>query len=951
MGDESICAQKIMALTIGIGGLVLAFLMAFVYSLLYRTDRIITIQQERERYLKDILMAIRNVNQLITLETDPAKLIEQTCANLIAAESYDLACIALTDESGRSVALTASAGFEGSFESLREELSAGRFPSCMETALIKDELVVISDRKTQCSGCPVADLCMGQIRLVHSLKFQERVFGIVSACVPDRYSYDSEARQLFTELAGDLGFTLYKIEAEKEIRRLTHLINGIPHPMSFVSRDYRYLAVNDIYVELYGVPREKILGHTAAEFFGQDVFEKTIQPRLDSCLGGEVVRYEMELDFPGRGLRRLSMEWLPYRDEKGEVNGVIFHGVDTTRNKMAEEALRESEERLKLALQGADLGMWDWDVQSGRVTFNDQWAHMLGYELNEIEPNQRSWENLVHPDDLPAVWEELNAHLQGQTGGYQAEFRMRHKSGDWVCILFRGRVIERDGKGRPIRACGTHLDITKRKQAETDLREVNVQLESALRKATELAKEAEAANTAKSIFLSNMSHEIRTPLNAVIGFSQLLERDSLLTERRRGDVQAIQRSGMDLLEIINNILEISKIESGRIEVNPVDFSLFELLDDLEKMFRARCSAKGLDFKVERGDRLLDDLYGDRTKLKQIMMNLLSNAVKFTARGNITLRVDDNDRESGNTSETETVRLCVEVEDHGIGISWKDQLRLFQPFEQADTPHRAEGTGLGLAITREYARLLGGDIGVTSEPGRGSCFRFTVVMRKGKGVLPQDRMRLRDIVGLDSGAGPVRVLAVDDNIDNQTLLKALLARVGFEVCQAFNGKQALGLFDDFSPHVVLMDIRMPEMNGYELIKRLKSTAAGRDTPIIVLTASAFEEARQQILELGATSYIRKPFQAWELYDALGKCLDLRYLYKDAPERKPINVTVEEASALPQKLRAALRQAVDEGDMVRFSELLEPITASHSELVRGLRELAGAFDYERLRFLLA
>jgi signal transduction histidine kinase/DNA-binding NarL/FixJ family response regulator len=493
-------------------------------------------------------------------------------------------------------------------------------------------------------------------------------------------------------------------------------------------------------------------------------------------------------------------------------------------------------------------------------------------------------------------------------------------------------------------------DVTDQKKAEHALRKANMDLQSAVANARTFARKAETANRSKSLFISNMSHELRTPLNAVIGFSKLLAKDPLLTERQRSDVQVVLRSGQDLLDIINDILEISRIEAGRLDVKPVNFSIHELLMDLEAMFRSRCEAKGLHLVVERDDFLPEFLYGDRTKLKQIFLNLLSNAVKFTVEGGISVRARSDLCQNRDWPRTETIRLTIEVEDSGVGISGENLAAVFNPFEQAHGSGYKGGTGLGLAICREYVTLLGGDIQVISEPGKGSCFRFTVVMRPGEAVPENVESVCREVIGLDPDIGPVRILVVDDDPDNQVLVKALLLPMGFEVHQAVNGREGIALFEQIRPHAVLMDMRMPDMDGYEATRRIKRTNDGLATPVIALTASAFEEGKQKILDAGADAYLRKPFQHRELYDVIGKNLGLRYMCRDDDSQTLPALTAKAVSVLPETLRAELWQAVEDGDMGLFSELLEPVIKSHPELVKNLRRLADVFDYSRLEALL-
>ena len=308
------------------------------------------------------------------------------------------------------------------------------------------------------------------------------------------------------------------------------------------------------------------------------------------------------------------------------------------------------------------------------------------------------------------------------------------------------------------------------------------------------------------------------------------------------------------------------------------------------------------------------------------MNLLSNAVKFTAHGGIALRVRSDEYQDKVSKKADVVWLTVEVEDSGIGISKEDQIKLFRPFERAVNMQQTEGTGLGLVISQEYIKLFGGDIQVKSEPGKGSCFRFNVVMRKGKEIPKEVRRAHRRVIGLEPGTGPVRVLVVDDNLDNQELLRAFLVPIGFELRQAFEGRPALELFERFAPHAVLMDMRMPGMDGYEATRRIKSTKKGRATPVIALTASAFEEGKQKTMDAGVDAFIRKPFQYQELLDVLEQWLGLRYVYHDAVEPKPSDPTSQAVSVLPEKLKAALRQKVEEGNMLEFLELLEQVAES-------------------------
>ena len=614
----------------------------------------------------------------------------------------------------------------------------------------------------------------------------------------------------------------------------------------------------------------------------------------------------------------------------------------------AKDYAEQNEEKFRLIAENVGEVIWLRSADNSRILYiNPAYEKVWGRTCESLYNNPESFIDSVYDPDKPGVFAAFEKSMRTNT--FDEVYRIVQPDGKIRWIHSRSFPV-RDSDGDIIKHTGIAIDITERKKAEEALGKANMKLQSATSRAMTLTQKAEAASRAKSLFISNMSHELRTPLNAVIGFSQLLARDPMLTERQRSDVQVVLRSGQDLLEIINDILEISRIEAGRLEIRPVNFSIHQLLMDLEGMFRSRCEAKGLHLVVERDDHLPEFLYGDRTKLKQVVLNLLSNAVKFTENGGISVRVRSDVYQAQNLPQKERVRLTIEVEDSGIGISRENLEAIFRPFEQVESAANTGGTGLGLAICREYALLLGGDIRVVSEPGRGSCFGFTAVMIKGEAVPKTGAPACREVIGLDPGLGPVRILVVDDNPDNQVLVKALLVPMGFEVTQAATGKEALELFKKIRPHAVLMDMRMPDMDGYEATRQIKRTDAGLATPVIALTASAFEEGKQKTLDASADAYLRKPFQHRELYEILGKCLGLRYVYQDSHQTSAPAVTWQALSLLPAGLRHSLRQAVEEGNMVRFSELITPLKGSHPDLAAGLEHLAETFDYHQLEKLL-
>jgi signal transduction histidine kinase/ActR/RegA family two-component response regulator len=475
-------------------------------------------------------------------------------------------------------------------------------------------------------------------------------------------------------------------------------------------------------------------------------------------------------------------------------------------------------------------------------------------------------------------------------------------------------------------------EIADRKRVETELRR---------------AKEAaEAATQAKSIFLANMSHELRTPLNAILGFTQLMDRDPNLTAEQQENLGIINRSGEHLLALINDVLEMSKIEAGRVALQEKSFDLYRLLDTLEEMFRLRAEAKGLALSFERTRNVPQYVRMDEGKMRQVLMNLIGNAVKFTAEGGVAMRV---------TRATEGQRLILEVEDTGPGIAPEELEAVFEPFVQTASGQQSlEGSGLGLTISRQFARLMGGDITVSSELGQGSVFRLEVPIELADAAEAEVVRPSRRVVGLEPGQPIYRLLIVDDRETTRHLLVKLLEPLGFEVHVAIHGQEAIVIWERWEPHLIWMDMRMPVMDGYEATRRIKATAKGQATVVVALTASAFEEDRGTILAAGCDDMVRKPFRKDEIWDMLTKYLGVRFVYEEEPAPPTVTPLAEAQEALASAALAALpadwlgdlHQATVRADMGRILTLVGQIHKQNAALADALAGLAHDFEYKRI-----
>ncbi|MFP4009586.1 MAG: PAS domain S-box protein, partial [Spirulinaceae cyanobacterium] len=466
-----------------------------------------------------------------------------------------------------------------------------------------------------------------------------------------------------------------------------------------------------------------------------------------------------------------------------------------------------------------------------------------------------------------------------------------------------------------------------------------------------LAKQqAEEASRVKSQFLANMSHELRTPLNAILGFSQILSRDTALSQDQRVNLNIINSSGEHLLNLIDDILDMSKIEAGQARLNLHPFDLFHLLDTITDMMQLKAAEKGIDLNLDYSPHLPRYLYGDEGKLRQVLINLLSNGIKFTKAGFVSLQVLQS-----SPSVADNLRLCFIVEDTGPGIATEEQDLLFEPFVQTETGRNSNtGTGLGLTISRRFVELMGGSIEVDSRVGEGTIFTVEVEMSRAEAndiTLPLSSQRA---IALAPDQPDYRILVVEDRWESRHLLVHFLKQLGFDVREACNGKEAIAIWEDWQPHLIWMDMRMPVMDGYEASKHIKSHLKGQATAIIALTASALEEERSVVLSAGCDDFARKPWHEEVILGKMSQYLGVRYLYEEENPDNPSQVSgildwQEVQAQLSQIDRAWLAQ-LHEAATVADSEWIDRLIAELPDglplVARGLKDLAHNFRCDRI-----
>jgi signal transduction histidine kinase/DNA-binding response OmpR family regulator len=467
--------------------------------------------------------------------------------------------------------------------------------------------------------------------------------------------------------------------------------------------------------------------------------------------------------------------------------------------------------------------------------------------------------------------------------------------------------------------------------------------------ATKAKEQAETASRAKSDFLANMSHELRTPLNAILGFSEVLSRESEATPAQKKKLDIINNSGAHLLAMINDVLDLSKIEAGRLEVELEAFDLPQLLRDIGQLFEMRAENVQLVFSLELDPSLAQYIKTDIGKLRQILINLLGNAVKFTSEGGITLRA----RTLPMADNPAMCRIQMEVEDSGQGIPPEQLKQVFDPFVQAEKTG-PKGTGLGLAISQSYAKLLGGEIHVQSKLGKGSlfCLDFPVALAGAAMVSSVEPTQVAR--GLKPGQPAWRILIVDDNFENRLLLTSLLTEVGFETREAENGEEAIALFEQWQPHFIWMDMRMPVMDGYKATAKIRTLSGGDKVKIVAVTASAFKEQYVKVIEAGCDEVLHKPFKSHEIFDTMEQHLDVRYIYETVVETEQtapaITHTDETLSGLPADLRQKLREAANNLDISAANQVIDLIRSGHPETADSLQAMAEEFRFDRILKLL-
>ncbi|BAP54797.1 ATPase [Thioploca ingrica] len=490
-------------------------------------------------------------------------------------------------------------------------------------------------------------------------------------------------------------------------------------------------------------------------------------------------------------------------------------------------------------------------------------------------------------------------------------------------------------------------------QLEQKVAERTDELQQEILERQRAEKSAQVANQAKTIFLANMSHELRSPLNTILGFTQLMTLNSNLSVEQRENLDIIHRSGEHLFTLINDILDLAKIEAGRATLNETRFNLQQLLSEVEKTFQLRANDKQLQLWFKLQPNLPHYVQTDELKLRQVLINLLNNAIKFTPVGSIIVRVGSNilDNSLSRVEKKLTSQICFEIKDSGIGMSDEELDTLFKTFVQTQAGIKTkEGAGLGLAISQKLVQLMGGEIEVSSEIGKGTLFKFSITVQELEESHLANSTVTRRVIALEPGQPHYRILIVDDNKFNRQLLVKRLNPLGFELQEAMNGLEALEIVPRFQPHLIWMDLQMPVMDGYEATKRIKASTQGATTVIIAITASVLEKEQAQALAAGCDDFVGKPFQEKAIFDMMNKYLGVRYVYKESDiiTKPPSVITLTPATLanLPTDWKKAVNAAAERADAALILKLVAQIQDEHADLAKSIVALVENFEFEQL-----
>ena len=763
----------------------------------------------------------------------------------------------------------------------------------------------------------------------------------------------------FLKLIRDIS---YRKQAEADLRnseeRFRSLYLRTPVMLHSMDKDGKILDVSNYWLQKLGYSRQEVIGNKFVNFltsesrsYAQNILPKFFRngscwdiPYQFVCKNGEIID--------------TLLSAIADKDENEIIIRTLAVIIDITERKQAEAALRESEARFKTMADSAPVLIWMSDADSKAIFFNKAWLEFTGKTLEQQLGN--AWLESIHAEERDLCYESL-CQISDESQPIEIQFRIRAFDAQYYWML--GRQVPRfNDEGEVIGYIGSCIDITEIKNAKEQLYRANYQLEKSAIQLSRAKEAAESTNQAKSSFIAHMSHELRTPLNGILGFAQILQGDDTLTKEQLKKIDTIHQSGEHLLTLLNDILNLSKIEANQLELEFKDIPFPLFVEKINSIINVRAQQKNITFNYEALSPLPAVIRGDETRLRQVLLNLLGNAVKFTDRGNVNFYVTNLGKCEESTQKNQDCLIRFKIEDTGIGIPPEKAKEIFLPFHQLTQDDSInEGSGLGLTISQKIVSLMGGQIVVESTPGKGSAFYFDICVSEVENSQINTDINL-EIQPIGVKGEPPRVLVVDDNKINRAVVVSYLEKLGFKIDEASNGKQGLEKVESFNPDLILMDLVMPVMDGFEATSALRNNPQFKDLPIIAVSANAMFDAQLSSYRVGCNAFLSKPIDLKLLIKSIAQFVEIEWIYPQPPklassteDNKPQEIAAyqddaSESIVAPSHEQLSqlihLTQIGDIEAIIELAESLEDLDTKYLSFIKKVCELAETFQQHKL-----
>ncbi|SDX07202.1 PAS domain S-box-containing protein [Lutibacter oricola] len=687
-----------------------------------------------------------------------------------------------------------------------------------------------------------------------------------------------------------------RIEKEKELAMskelLRKILDNIPVRIYWKDRESKFLGCNNAYLKEMGLNKEEdVIGKTDFDVHLKKDAERFRASEIEIMSQAQPKLKYIEVINKTNKTQSVLTSKVPFFNDNKDVIGILGVSEDITERIEKEKELALSKEVLRKVLDNIPIRVFWKDRESKFLGCNESYYKGINFKSDkdvigktDYDWNDKEVADKTRKDELEII----------NSGIPKLRYLEKFIDNGEEVVFSTNKLPFIDQNNNIIGTIGTSVDITKRLKSTEKLKQ-----------ATE---EAISANLSKSVFLSNMSHEIRTPLNAILGYSQLLQDDTNLTNIQYENLKTINRSGEHLLALINDILDMSKIEAGRITLKNADFNFTFLLKEVEKLFKFKAAQKNIQLGIEHVNCIPEIIFGDEAKIRQVIINLVGNAIKFTPKGSVQILVEN----------LENNFIRVSVKDSGIGILKEEQDNVFKPFEQAQKGKRVSGgTGLGLAISKKFSKLMKGDITIESEYGKGSEFIFEFKYEESEQNNENEETKELKVVGLAPEMKGLKLAIVDDRFENRDILFQKFAPLGFDIKQAENGLEAIELYKNWKPDIILLDVVMPKLNGIEATREILKLRGDHNVKIFIISASALESEQQEVMKIGATVFIKKPVNFVDLLAEMVDKGNVKFVYE---EQKKVEIHTGNVSEVPKELKEKFINAAEEGDFLLLENLL-------------------------------